>query len=121
MNPKVLIIVSGGVACVYADPGVGVVIADFDDLKATDPNAITPIHSSFQPLMELAGIVGDWPLSEHDAVLDEARHPEVVRGTYEREVRMFDRDSSTGHYVGDSGFCRGSEEDSQVDQRRSDQ
>jgi hypothetical protein len=80
MNPKVLIVVTGGVACAYADRGVDVVIADFDDLKATDPAAITPIHSSFQPLMELAGIIGDWPLSEHDAVLDEARHPEVVGG-----------------------------------------
>jgi hypothetical protein len=51
---------------------------DFDDLKATNPADITPIHSSFQPLMELAGIVGDWPLSKHDAVLDEARHPKAI-------------------------------------------
>ncbi len=80
MNPKVLIVVTGGVACAYADQGVDVVIADFDHQQATDPAAITPVHSSFQPLMELAGIVGDWPLSERDAVLDEARHPEVVGG-----------------------------------------
>jgi hypothetical protein len=80
MNPKVLVVVTGGVACAYADCCIDVVIADFDDLKAANPADITPIHSSFQPLMELAGIVGDWPLSEHDAVLDEARHPEVVGG-----------------------------------------
>ena len=40
MNPKVLIVVTGGVACAYADLGIDVVIADFDHLKAIDPAAI---------------------------------------------------------------------------------
>lgn len=39
-NPKVLIVLTGGVAYAYADRGIDMVIADFDHLKAIDPAAI---------------------------------------------------------------------------------
>jgi hypothetical protein len=80
MNPKVLIVVSGGVAYAYADSGVDVVIVDFDHLKATAPTDIQPIHARFQALMALAGIAGDWPVSENGAVNDALRQPEVEGG-----------------------------------------
>jgi len=70
MNPKVLIVVSGGVACAYADDGVAVAIVDFDHLKAADPADIQPIDARFQRLMALAGIAGDWPVSDNGAVND---------------------------------------------------
>lgn len=77
MNPKVLIVVSGGIACAYADAGVDVVIADFDHLNAADPVDIQPIHVRFQALMALGGIAGDWPVSENGVANDALRHPEV--------------------------------------------
>jgi len=80
MNPKVLIVVSGGVACAYADAGVDVVIADFDHLNAADPADIQPIHVRFQALMALAGIAGDWPVSESAVVNGAFRHAEVEGG-----------------------------------------
>jgi hypothetical protein len=80
MNPKVLIVVSGGVAWAYADAGVDVVIADFDHLKAANPADIQPIHARFQALMALAGIAGDWPVSENGVVNDALRQPEVEGG-----------------------------------------
>jgi hypothetical protein len=80
MNPKVLIVVSGGVACAYADAGVDAVIADFDHLNAADPADIQPIDARFQALMALAGIAGGWPVSENGIVNDAVRHPEVEGG-----------------------------------------
>lgn len=65
MNKKVLITVSGGVPTAFADPGVDIVIIDFDDLKVTDPDEIIPIHSDFLPLMELADATNTWPISDN--------------------------------------------------------
>jgi hypothetical protein len=47
MNKKVLITVSGGVPVAFADPGVDVVIVDFDDFKDIEPNDMIPIHTDF--------------------------------------------------------------------------
>ena len=70
MSKKVLITVFGGVASAFAEPDVDVVILDFDDLDATDPDDIIPIHSDFLPLMEFANVHETGPLSEDGRVND---------------------------------------------------
>jgi hypothetical protein len=70
---KVLVIVSGGVASIYADYGVEAVCVDLDNAKVMSTNDMIPIHSSFVPLMEFAGISGEWPVSD-DGRIDDADH-----------------------------------------------
>ena len=50
-NPKVLIVVSGGIAYPYADHGVDVVVADLDELKDSGPACVMPIHATFRHLL----------------------------------------------------------------------
>jgi hypothetical protein len=63
MNKKVLVTVSGGVPSAYAEPGVGVVVIDYDDAKETHPDEMIPVHSSFQPLMDFCGATDACPVS----------------------------------------------------------
>jgi len=47
---KALVIVRGGVACAYADPGVDVAVIDIDNLMDAKPEDIVPVHASFRHL-----------------------------------------------------------------------
>ena len=76
-NPKVLIVVSGGVAYPYADHGVDVAVADLDELRDSGPSAVMPIHATFRHLLELACIADDWPTGQDGCFCDEARHPDI--------------------------------------------
>ena len=64
MNKKVLVTVSGGVPSAYAEPGVDVVIIDYDDAKETHLDEMIPVHSSFQRLMDFCGATDAWPVSD---------------------------------------------------------
>jgi hypothetical protein len=79
-NPKVLIVVSGGVAYPYADNGVDVAVADLDELRDSGPSAVMPIHAAFRHLLELACIADDWPTGHDGCFCDEARHPDIEGG-----------------------------------------
>jgi hypothetical protein len=79
-NPKVLIVVSGGVAYPYADHGVDVAVADLDELRDSGPSAVMPIHAAFRHLLELACIADDWPTGHDGCFCDEARHPDIEGG-----------------------------------------
>lgn len=61
---KVLVVVNGGVASIFADYGVEAVCIDLDDAKVMSPNEMIPIHSGFVPLMAYAEIEGEWPVSD---------------------------------------------------------
>ena len=84
MNKKVLVTVSGGVPSVYAEPGVDVVVIDYDDAKDTPPDEMTPIHSSFLPLMDFSGATNAWPVSD-DGRQNEADYMEY----YEKPIKDF--------------------------------
>jgi hypothetical protein len=73
MTKKVLVVVNGGVASAYAEYGVEVVCVDLDDSKVMVENDMIPIHPGFVPLMEIAGISGEWPVSV-DGRMDDADH-----------------------------------------------
>jgi len=79
-NPKVLIVVSGGIAYPYADHGVDVVVADLDELKDSGPACVMPIHATFRHLLELACIADDWPTGHDGCFFDEASHPDIEGG-----------------------------------------
>ena len=79
-NPKVLIVVSGGVAYPYADHGVDVAVADLDELRDSGPSAVMPIHATFRHLLELACIADDWPTDENVTVGDESCHFDIAEG-----------------------------------------
>ena len=72
MNKKVLITVIGGIASAYADPGVDVVIVDFDDLN-DDPEGYETIHSDFLPLIKMADENADWEPIDEFPISDNGR------------------------------------------------
>jgi hypothetical protein len=79
-NPKVLIVVSGGVAYPYADHGVDVAVADLDELWDSGPSGVAPIHQSFLHLLELARIADEWPTGHDGCFGDDACHPDIKGG-----------------------------------------
>ena len=89
MNKKVLIILSGGVPRVFAEHGIDVVCVDLDDSKVMDTSDMIPVHTSFGPLMEFAGVTDAWPISD-DGRIDDADHiessklPEAFGGNHVR-------------------------------------
>ena len=54
--PKVLVIVSGGIAYAYAEPGVRVAIADLDSLAVDHDETQTVIHDDFRHLLASASV-----------------------------------------------------------------
>lgn len=68
----VLVTVKDGIPAIYADHGVNAVILNYDSM-GKNPNAISPIHSDFLPLMQLAGAIGDWALKD-DGKLNDAEN-----------------------------------------------
>lgn len=54
--PKVLVIVSGGIAYAYADPGVRVAIPDLDALAVDHDENQTVLHDDFCHLLTSAGV-----------------------------------------------------------------
>jgi len=76
MKKKALIIVNGGIPSVFAEDGVDVVCVDLDDSKVMVESDMVPIHNSYGSLMELAEVVGAWPMSD-DGRMDDADHLEI--------------------------------------------
>lgn len=66
---KVLVVVSGGIAYAYAEPGVRVAIADLDNLAVDHDIAQTVIHQDFQRLLDSAGVnyPTDWNAPSNQA------------------------------------------------------
>jgi hypothetical protein len=62
-DSKVLIVIEGGMASVYAEHGVRVAIADLDNLKVDHSHADIAIHSDFSKLLSYAEV--DFPISDH--------------------------------------------------------
>ncbi|MEQ1486751.1 MAG: hypothetical protein ABL913_14455, partial [Methyloglobulus sp.] len=71
-----MIIVNGGIPSVFAEDGVDVVCVDLDDSKVMVESDMVPIHNSYGSLMELAEVVGAWPMSD-DGRMDDADHLEI--------------------------------------------
>ncbi|MBD3816606.1 MAG: hypothetical protein IE913_09190 [Halothiobacillus sp.] len=53
---KVLVVVSGGIAYAYAEPGVRVAIADLDNLTVNHDAEQAVIHQDFKHLLDSAGV-----------------------------------------------------------------
>lgn len=53
---KVLVVVSGGIAYAYAEPGVRVAIADMDNLAVAHDEDQAVIHNDFLRLLASAGL-----------------------------------------------------------------
>ena len=69
VDPKVLVVIEGGLAYVYAEPGVRVAIADLDNLKVEHSDEDVAVHPDFSRLLRRAGIV--FPVSK-DACTNDA-------------------------------------------------
>jgi hypothetical protein len=63
VDPKVLVVVDGGIAYVYAEPGVRIAIADLDNLQVEHDIADVAIHPDFSRLSNRVGI--EFPTSEY--------------------------------------------------------
>jgi hypothetical protein len=74
-SPKVLVVVSGGIACAYAEPGVRVAIADLDNLAIVHDEEQTIVHDDFRHLLASANVI--YPTSSNAP----ANQAEVVSGT----------------------------------------
>lgn len=69
---KVLVVVSGGIAYAYAEPGVRVAIADLDNLAVAHDEEQAVIHDDFQHLLASAEI--NYPTSSNATV----NHAEII-------------------------------------------
>lgn len=74
-SPKVLIVVSGGIAYAYAEPGVRVAIADMDNLAVAHNEDQTVIHDDFRHLLASAGL--SYPTGSNAP----ANQAEIIFGT----------------------------------------
>ncbi len=60
---KVLIVVSGGIAYAYAEPGVQVAIADLDNLAVAHDDERAVVHDNFRHLLASAEV--NYPTSNN--------------------------------------------------------
>lgn len=74
-SPKVLIVVSGGIAYAYAEAGVRVAIADLDNLAVTHDEEQTVVHNDFHHLLASADV--NYPTSSNAP----ANQAEIVSGS----------------------------------------
>jgi len=96
MNKKVLVVVSGGVASLYADEGVDVVCVDLDEVMVKAD--MIPVHSGYSALFEFAGIADEWPLAD-DGRLNDADHLSASGQCSESH------DGPIANYVGKKGLA----------------
>ena len=75
IRPKVLVVVSSGIAYAYAEPGVRVAIADLDNLAVAHDEEQAIIHEDFRYLLASADV--DYPTSSNAP----ANQAEVVSGS----------------------------------------
>ena len=62
-SPKVLVVVSGGIAYAYADPGVRVAIVDLDNLAVAHDEEQAVVHDDFRRLLASADV--NYPTSNN--------------------------------------------------------
>lgn len=69
---KVLVVVSGGIAYAYAEPGVRVAIADLDNLAVAHDEEQAVVHDDFRHLLASADV--NYPTSNSAP----ANHAEII-------------------------------------------
>ncbi len=68
VDPKVLVVIDGGMAYVYAEPGVRVAIADLDNLQVEHDITDVAIHPDFARLANTVGVT--FPTSKYASTND---------------------------------------------------